>query len=107
MTDEIPISVSEAAKRLGIARSTLYGHLSDIEHLYGEDAGTHIRIGSLIKIYPDNFEEIKRRLACNQIILDLPGMAKPIEGTVTSSAKEYEKVLKYVQNLKKNWREKL
>jgi hypothetical protein len=107
MSNQIPISVGEAAKRLGIARSTLYGHLSDFEHLYGESAGTHVRVGGLIKIYPDNFEEIKRRLACNRIIFDSSGMAKPIGGTVTSSAKEYEKVLKYVQNLKKNWREKL
>lgn len=87
MSDCRPMSVKEAAHLLGIARSTLYGHLSDFEHLSSDGTDTFIRVGRLKKIYPEHFEEIKRRLACKETTLKNFGTGKLGVCKVMSSAK--------------------
>lgn len=96
------MSVKEAAQLLGIKRSTLYGHLSDFETLLGDDINTHTIVGGKKVITPENFEELKWMLAHKKTILGSSGTGRPIAGKAVSSAKKYERALKYARSLKES-----
>lgn len=101
------MSVKEAAHYLGIARSTLYGHIRDLEYHLGEAAGTHRRFGGRIIITAEDFIELQRRLKWKAGLGSHSGMEKVGKFPVLSPAKEYEKALELAQKLKDLSREEL
>jgi hypothetical protein len=105
--NEKGLSVQEAAEKLCIARSTLYGHLSDFEQIFEDEPPTHTIVGGLKVIYPENFLELKRLLACKKTISNFSGTEKPGALKVTSSAKEFERALEFALNLKRTSQKEL
>ena len=96
------MSVKEAAAILGIARSTLYGHLSDFECIYGETHGVFEVVGGRKIITRKNMKRLKNLLSWPKTTSIYPGTEKLGERRVTSSAREYAEALKFAQSLKNN-----
>jgi hypothetical protein len=101
------MSVKEAATALGIARSTLYGHLSDFECIYGEDHGVFETVGGRKLITRMNMKRLKKLLSCPKTTSIYSGTERPGEPKVMSLEKEYGAALKYAQRLKNNSLKKL